>query len=260
MKNNIILFLALFLSYSSIAQNLHTLDKEMPCINKTFSLHLHVALDTFRMTTWTMDEMQAVVDNTNEAFAPMCAQFEICEVDTLVNWSWDSLTLDYRVQEINDLFYEENRINVFIVSRFSNPTLCGFANLGQIANTNSTNIYLAKGGCLSSLAHEMGHLFGLLHTFEGSGTELVNGSNCLEAGDLICDTPADPFVEGAEDTTWIELVNFEFIFDGLDDNGEYYLPDVSNVMSYYNAPSCGFTRGQFIKMANTWLEGNRKVW
>ena len=44
--------------------------------------------------------------------------------------------------------------------------------------------------------HEMGHFFGLLHTHGYSNTvktdEFVDGSNCNEAGDYFCDTPADP--------------------------------------------------------------------
>ncbi len=46
----------------------------------------------------------------------------------------------------------------------------------------------------ATIAHEMGHYFGLLHTHEtANGTELVNGTNCGTAGDLLCDTPADGF-------------------------------------------------------------------
>ncbi|MDZ4844065.1 MAG: T9SS type A sorting domain-containing protein [Chitinophagales bacterium] len=54
----------------------------------------------------------------------------------------------------------------------------------------------------STVAHELGHYFSLPHTFSGwegrnvsdpaeSDDERVNGSNCNNAGDYFCDTPAD---------------------------------------------------------------------
>lgn len=248
---SLITFVAFSLSVG--AQDLHTLDKELPCLNKTFSIYMHVTLDSLRETSWTVEKMQSAVDATNQYFAPICTQFEICKIDTLENWTWDSLSRDYRVDEINRLFYQENRINIYLVDRFDDPTVCGFANLGQISNENNAKIYL-RDGCLP---HEMGHLFGLPHTFEGSGTENVNGSNCETEGDLICDTPADPFVEGTQ-IQWLGE-NCEFIYAETDANGEFYQPDVGNIMSYYGC-DCGFTNGQYIKMANTWLDGTRKMW
>lgn len=257
MKKYILSFIVIVVcSLSASAQDLHTLDKELPCLNKTFSIYYHVTLDSLRQTSWTPEDMQSAVDQTNRYFAPICTQFEICKIDTLENWSWDSLSRDYRVDEINRLFYQENRINIYLVNRFDDPTLCGFAQTPGIDNPANAKIYL-KTGCASSLPHEMGHLFGLLHTFEGSGVENVNGSNCDLVGDLVCDTPADPFIEG----TMIQWLgeNCEFIYTGTDINGDFYQPNVGNIMSYYGC-DCGFTRGQYIKMANTWLDSDRKMW
>ena len=49
---------------------------------------------------------------------------------------------------------------------------------------------------ISTLAHEMGHCFGLYHTFEDAfGVENISRgacANCTTAGDLLCDTEADP--------------------------------------------------------------------
>lgn len=241
------------LAMSLQAQDLHTLDKELPCLNKTFSIYMHVTLDSLRETSWTVEKMQSAVDATNQYFEPICTQFEICKIDTLQNWTWDSLSRDYRVDEINRLFYQESRINIYLVDRFDDPTVCGFAQTPGIDDENNAKIYL-RDECLP---HEMGHLFGLLHTFEGSGVENVNGSNCEDVGDLICDTPADPYVEGAM-IQWLGE-NCEFIFTGTDANGEFYQPNVGNIMSYYGC-DCGFTRGQYIKMAETWLNGDRKIW
>jgi hypothetical protein len=74
--------------------------------------------------------------------------------------------------------------------------------------------------------HEIGHFLGLAHTHDelGEGKELVNGSNCSVAGDLICDTPATPNTR--------DLAN-DCIYSGTerDPNGQLYNPDVTNVMA-----------------------------
>ena len=100
MKKNILTIIACIITWSLSAQTLHTLDKELPCINKKFSLYIHVALDSLRETNWTIEEMQGAVNNTNRYFEPICASIEICEVDTIQNWTRDTLTRDYRVDEI----------------------------------------------------------------------------------------------------------------------------------------------------------------
>lgn len=77
------------------------------------------------------------------------------------------------------------------------------------------------------LAHEMGHCLGLYHTHETAfGDELVDGSNCGGAGDLLCDTPADPGLSGNVDDSCV------YIGTDTDGNGESYNPDVTNTMSY----------------------------
>ncbi len=95
----------------------------------------------------------------------------------------------------------------------------------------------------SIIAHEMGHALGLFHTFQStdytntmfpcsttglnitSCPELVNGSNCEQCGDLVCDTPADP--NGGYNPSTCRYN------DALtDSNGDYYQPDGKNVMSY----------------------------
>ena len=103
----------------------------------------------------------------------------------------------------------------------------------------------------------MGHYFDLLHTFEGNGSELVNGDNCEVAGDGICDTPADPFVPNDEMADYMS--GCTFINGKVDINGEFYRPDVGNIMSYYPC-SCGFTTGQYIRMAETCVAASGSMW
>ena len=49
----------------------------------------------------------------------------------------------------------------------------------------------------------------------------------------------------------------EFIFPALDANGEYYQPDVGNIMSAYPC-KCGFTREQYLKMAEVYFSSSVK--
>jgi hypothetical protein len=54
----------------------------------------------------------------------------------------------------------------------------------------------------STFPHEIGHYFNLLHTHETAyGSECPSGSNCGTAGDLVCDTPADPELGGGNVNT-----------------------------------------------------------
>jgi len=111
---------------------------------------------------------------------------------------------------------------------------------------------------VTQLAHHMGHLLGLHPTNYEGHTELVDGSNCATAGDRICDTPADPYgyirdESGSWTTTPTpELEEYnrgcEFVWKELDDNGQFYNPIVSNIMSPYPC-KCQFTYEQYVKMA-----------
>lgn len=77
------------------------------------------------------------------------------------------------------------------VSSGDTTSICGYAYL-----SGPNDRVIMDNDCgdnTSTLAHELGHYFSLLHTHSTSnGDELVDGSNCLNAGDLFCDTPADP--------------------------------------------------------------------
>lgn len=254
-----ILFSLLFMiSFDISAQGqMRTLNKDLPCVNKKFQVYAHIFLDTLGVANYTPDDLRSELVSVNEVFSPICISFELCGIDTITNYEFDSTSTPEEEAEIKTLFHVDNRINFYIISQIYKgiTPVCGFASVSGVASMNNGMVFMS-GGCAT---HELGHLFGLLHTFENPGSELVDGSNCETAGDGICDTPADPYT-GDPDITWQGGEDgCEFIWEGKDPNGQFYQPDVGNIMSYYSC-SCGFTREQYIKMANTYLNSNFKMW
>lgn len=99
----------------------------------------------------------------------------------------------------------------------------------------------------STLGHEIGHWFSLLHTHETyRGAELVNGSNCSSSGDFVCDTAADPGSGFRSNCTYGG--------SSRDANGQRYNPDPRNVMSYASKPCRNrFSNGQIYSMQSAYL-------
>lgn len=145
---------------------------------------------------------------------------------------------------------KENVINLFIVPE--GKFLNGFTfvvpdTFINYLNLKCNTIFINEKAWFnqSTLAHELGHFFGLQHTFgnntkENSTEELPDASNCKTEGDFICDTPADP--NG--------LINKKCQFIGLSDKQKHnFNPFVNNFMSYYkNSCKNDFTDGQYIAM------------
>lgn len=98
----------------------------------------------------------------------------------------------------------------------------------------------------TTLSHECGHWFDLLHTHQG-GDELVDGSNCDTAGDFVCDTPADPNLSGRVDSSCA------YTGTVLDANGDSYNPDTRNLLSYAGSCRNRFSEGQIIRMEAAYL-------
>jgi hypothetical protein len=147
-----------------------------------------------------------------------------------------------------------NKINVFLVDKiiFNGEKVDGFSSYPgsdvQGIVVDWFDLELAAGPT-SLLAHELGHLFFLFHTYETElfGRELVtrDPSNCENRGDKLCDTPADP--------GWgfylITPDSCAYLANDVDPTGAPYTPDPQNIMS---AASIGcttsFTSGQIDKM------------
>jgi len=258
------------------AQPLHHTNTDLPCVNKNYNLAAHVAVDSsFRLPLYTRNELDRMVAQLNEFFSPICVSFSLCEYNILENdYSLgiiknQPITQLEQLQELKTRFTLRRRINVFFLDSISSA-YCGLSTFEGILTAFDANIYTetdCPDGIAGQVAHHLGHTFGLMNTYDPTTIELVDGSNCATTGDLICDTPADPFGQTEATPEEQELINLgelenrffgascEFIYEVKDPNGEYYQPDMGNIMSIYPC-KCGFTQDQYRLMVETILSSD----
>jgi hypothetical protein len=134
----------------------------------------------------------------------------------------DILCETYDVANVINIYYFNS------VTSWNNVGICGYSRFPPSVDRIIMDNSCALNG--STLSHELGHYFSLYHTHgstnTGTTTELVNGSNCTTNGDELCDTPADPNLSG------VVSFNCEYTDSITDLNGDVYMPDTSNIMSY----------------------------
>lgn len=159
-----------------------------------------------------------------------------------------------------------NAINIYFarsITDVNQAILGGYASLPNLSNGSNRILYSYFNRTAEDFEllrnklflHEIGHYFGLLHTFQDSNSPDINkrelvtrgiGANCATTGDQICDTAADPF----ERLPAIAAYScFDHVpNDLLDANGERFLPPTNNLMSYHQRCGNIFTEQQYQKM------------
>ncbi len=270
---SLVVFCFCFIASASLLAQLPTnyvrQQEELPCLNKRFGLRIHIAEDQSGPVPFDTAAFLLMVETANRFYEPICVSFEACEFLSVENYRYSSIDANDG-DEQKSIYGDPNRIDVFIPvfdSTFTctSATPNGEATLGGIL-MNSEAFVAVNNSCIlplsTTLAHELGHYFGLLHTFDtDNGLELVDGSNCETAGDGICDTPADPFIVNSGLTYVADDDPCRIIFRPTDPNGQFYTPNTANVMSFYPmACHCGFTFDQLELMANNCLESGGGIY
>lgn len=177
-------------------------------------------------------KLNDAITNLNEIFVGASMEFFLCDD---INYIDDDSFYQFRSSKEKSLVndnYKKGVLNIYfsdIIINMSDQSICGYT-----YNKDDYDVIVIQNDCAtngSSLAHEIGHYFSLIHTHGADNNqltkELVNGENCSEYGDQICDTPADP-------TLTVKNVNnfCRYIGDERDVHGELYTPDTKNIMSY----------------------------
>ena len=106
---------------------------------------------------------------------------------------------------------------------------------GTAPSQNQEGIVVRSAQIENTITHEVGHCFGLLHTFQ-SGC----GNNCSNSGDRVCDTPP---VSASTQSCDINQNSCSNDANGPDPYGANVLDQIENYMSYNSCQNM-FSLGQ----------------
>ncbi|WP_185154172.1 T9SS type A sorting domain-containing protein [Fulvivirga sp. M361] len=167
------------------------------------------------------EDLLKVIDNINTSFSIMGISFTSCGQtkfidDTFLHTNFEKDLHDPLLDQYDDKFI----LNIYFFADITDVN--GYAKFPQ--DQVDRIVITSERALTSTVEHELGHYFSLLHTYETSrGNELVSGNNCRVAGDFICDTPPDPGDRSDFNAC---------IYNGtaVDGAGDRYAPDGFNYM------------------------------
>ena len=196
---------------------------------------IHIVTDANGATNITESQILDEIDEANTFLANSFLEITVCEEtnyianNQLYNFDYDDMSILYQNNQ-------SNIMNLYFVESINDNTIAGYTHFPQ--NSQYYDVIVmdnqaTTNNISSTLIHEFGHHFVLLHTHgtsnvPGSTDEYVNGSNCATTGDRFCDTPADPLINSSN----VSSVNCLYTGNATDALGQVYEPDTSNIMSY----------------------------
>ena len=243
------------------------------CINKQFQVIAHVAVDSaMRAPLYTQDTIATILSLTSEYFNRICLSYTLCEYHVLEDdytlgiIKSQPVAVETRLRELRNRFSMRRRINIFFLESIADAE-CGTGTYQGISTLRDANVFLERDceeGLHQQLAHQLGHVLGLLDTYSAEDIELADGSNCATVADRLCDTPADPYGQtyvSPQDSVRLlteEIVTefiseCAFIYELRDPNDDFYNPLVGNIMSGYPC-KCFFTQRQLDLMLSNYKQ------
>lgn len=194
------------------------------------AITFHVAESIQGESGLSQEFIQSELNKVNNQFSESGIEFFMCGAPRQI--VGDQNYTRENSEDLNNRNHVSNTINIYFV----NDVMVDVFGIGGFAffpwDTRSTlQKYIVVSYRTPNLAgvisHELGHFYGLFHTHETfRGLEFVDGTNCSFTGDMLCDTDADYNLAlgGLDGCTYVAEVR--------DPNGDLYMPDPRNLMSY----------------------------
>jgi hypothetical protein len=219
-----------------------------PLLMQTF-VHIIADNDGSNLAAPPQDVMRQMI-NMKNFFAAHNICFILGGMEQINNTDLNNMNTDSEAAELNP-YLVPKCLNIFVHYRLFDSTGNLNGNAYKIPNTFLSIVGSAVKDAvnISTLAHEMGHDFGLYHTFAtwpnsmGVDTRAENVpragtcSNCANNGDLLCDTEADRD-EGVD-------ASCAYTGNRTDSCGNQFAPNTRNIMTYGNRACRNvFTPGQ----------------
>ncbi len=228
--------------------------QEVSRVDEDFTINL--AFHILQRNDSTGGPLQADLDfavtNLNLYYAAAHIQFQLAVQDSIPNLTYFSITTRAEFDSMRTLADVPDAVDLFFVNTLSwaGSNWCGYSSFSgdAVQGIGISNSCVANNALV---AHEVGHYFDLYHTHEtNTGTECPDGSNCAATGDLLCDTPADPLLGGANVDGNCNYTGGQAVF--CNNFIQFYTPNPGNIMSYAPALCQNFfTTGQIGRMRAT---------
>lgn len=215
----------------------------------TIPVKAHIVRTTSGTGGLSIAALNSALSTANARFANANLNFTLCGsinyIDNTNFYNFNSSTDEGPMVSANNV---PNVVNIYFVNSINGGSLGGYAYFPWLLPNDLVVMDYNVSSMGNVLAHELGHYFGLYHTHETFlGVEYVPRINCTTAGDLLCDTEADPNLGLYPSTV---TSSCQYIGNLIDPLGYFYVPDPNNAMSYA-PPGCitTFTSGQLARIA-----------
>jgi hypothetical protein len=226
--------------------------------NSTYMIKLFVVIfadDDGSNVAASSDDVRRQIENMSDFYRPHNICFVLGGTQVSTNTDHNNHNVDSEEDEVS-VYRRTGFVTILVHNTLrtdDDPTLNGSAYAIPNNYLSIVGSAIASTTNLSTLAHEMGHCFGLFHTFETHPGDPLHGKenvlrfgdcrDCEEDGDYLCDTNADLELGNddvdATDCRYIGGLNFD------DCGPEALLYETQNIMAY-GRRSCRnhFSNGQ----------------